>query len=100
MFVYSREVTRRKYDLPSDARTCLGDESRHASATLAYACDRALDVHRIRRTRVRMASLELAAIHVRDRNRVNPVGRSSAARTGMLVRTDIDEARRVSMIGF
>ena len=102
---------------PPAARTCRYTSARypggsticpptlgHVSAMNAATTGRAGIVDdrrrhaRVLRARVGVVALVRAAIIVRQRRDVHPIGRARAARTSMLVRADVDERRRVAVI--
>ena len=98
VLVHLLEIARREDELSADARARLGDERRDAAAPVAQFVDDRADVRRVLRACVGVAASIEAAIVVGQRRDVHPVGRAATARTGVLVRTDVDERRRVAVI--
>src|SRR6476620_10070346 len=96
--VHLGKVAWRKHDLPADARTRLGDEAGDASTALPQTVDHVRNVPGVHDASVRLGRPVRAAVHVGNRNRVDPLGCPGAARAGVLVGTQVDEPGRVAVI--
>ena len=95
--VHVGEKAVRQHDLPADTGARFGDVSTQSTVRRLDRLDHA--AHLRREPGASVAFDPARAIDIRDRRRMHPIRRAGAARTVVLVRTDIDQRRGVAVVG-
>lgn len=93
------EIARRRHELATHARTRLGDERGQMDTGTFKTLDDVAHGGSIVDAGTRIILLVAAAIDIGNRRRMDPVRRAGAARPRVLVRANVDQRVRVSVIG-
>ena len=98
-FIDSRQVPGRWLNLPADAGKALGDETGRRMPALRKQADGPVDIGGVFRARLRVIIAEAPAIGIGKLGDRHPVRRAGPARPVEFIRTDVDGAGCMAVIG-